>query len=52
MVSAGLNQLFSMLNSQQIILFFPLIEKLKMPANVMMVTEELIKISNFNLFQT
>ena len=41
-----------MLNSQQIIVFIPLLEKLQMPANSLVVTKELVKISTFDLIPT
>ena len=41
-----------MLNSQQIIVFIPILEDLKMPANTMMVTKQLIKFATFDIIPT
>ena len=49
---AGLNQLWSMLNGQQIVLYMPLYEMLKFPSNAMTISKELIKVAKFDLIPT
>ena len=51
-MQAGLGQLFSMLNSQQLAVYMPLYEKLKFPASAVIITKELIKIATFDLIPT
>ena len=41
-----------MLNSQQIIVFIPLLEKLQIPANSLVITKQLVKIYTFDLIPT
>ena len=48
----GLKQLWGMLNSQQIFIYMPMLEMLKMPGNVMVVEEQLVKVFTFDLLPT
>ena len=41
-----------MLNAQQIIVFIPLLEKLQIPANSLVITKQLVKIATFDLIPT
>lgn len=51
-LQAGLGQLWSLLNSQQIVVYMPMFEHLKFPASAMMITAEMIKIATFDLIPT
>ena len=51
-LQAGLGQLWSMLNSQQVSVFMPMFEKLKFPPSAMIITKEMIKIATFDLIPT
>ena len=48
----GLKQLWGMLNSQQIFIYMPMLEMLKMPGNVMVVEEQLVRVFTFDLLPT
>lgn len=41
-----------MLNSQQIFIYMPMLEMLKMPGNVMVVEEQLVRVFTFDLLPT
>jgi len=51
-LSASLNQVWSMLNSLQISVHGPMFSKLKFPANAMMFNQYLSYIANFDLINT
>ena len=51
-MKASLNQLWSMINAQQLTLNMPLMTKLKFPANAAMVNEEMIQLAFFDIIPT
>ena len=51
-MKASLNQLWSLINAQQLTLNMPLMKKLKFPANAALVNEEMIQFAFFDLIPT
>ena len=51
-LSASLNQVWSMLNSQQVSVNAPLYKRVKFPANAVIVNQALMQIANFDLINT
>ena len=49
---SSLSHLWSMLNSQQMVVHMPMFEKLKFPANAMTVIEQMVKLATFDLIPT
>ena len=52
LLQAGLGQLWSMLYSEQIVVYMPMFERLKVPASAMIITNALIKVATFDLIPT
>ena len=51
-LQASLSQLWSMLNSLQLIVFMPMLRNLKFPGNAMMLNEVIISVATFDLIPT
>ena len=51
-LSASLNQVWSMLNSQQVSVHAPMYKRVKFPANAVIMNQALIKIASFDLINT
>lgn len=51
-IKMGLSQLWSMLNVQQVIVFMPLLENLKFPANAVRMNSFMLQIATMDLVPT
>ena len=52
LLTGSLSQLWSMLNSQQVMVYTPLFKNVKFPANAMKLNEGLISVATFDLVDT
>ena len=51
-MKGSLNQIWSMINSQQIIVHLPMLQHLKIPANAMLLTSFMIELAQFDIIPT